>query len=100
MAYALRNDGFAVSQGMVRLRETDGQTPLPSEPSQDGVYVSADELEREVQRVKADRQTIARAALLLRADAIDPTHGAAFRNAVIGHTITLDVTSNNMIVYS
>lgn len=99
MAVALRIDTFSASSGMVRLSITDGQSPLPAEAEGKGLYVSVDELERMVQSIKdGGWRDIALAALLFRADAIDPNHGAQFRNALVGHFVTLDPASNNMVI--
>lgn len=100
MAYAFRIDGGSASNGTVRIQHTDGQTPLPAEASGEGLMMSVSALDELVDKVKSQREKIAFAALLLRADAIDPTHGVAFRQALVGKRVTLDPTSDNIMVRS
>lgn len=98
MAQAFRIDSFVISSGMIHLRETSGNTPLPAGENGDGSYISIDELERDLQFAKANRRLIGRYLLYLRADAIDPAHGATFRNALVGHSVILDDTTDIMVV--
>lgn len=90
MIAALTVSSFSVSNGMVHIRYSDG----------DGEYISRDELDRRVQRVKQNWQEIALVALLLRADDIDPAHGAQFVNAMEGKTLTINTGINNLMVRS
>ena len=100
MAIALRIDNAAVVDGMVQLKVTYGTTPLPAGASGEMWVLSLDSLGDLIQQAKDNAKEFQLASLMLRADQIDPTRGANFRNALTGRTATLDATINNMMVRS
>lgn len=98
MPRALRVDGLAVGGGIVRIKITEGSTPLPAEAEGQGVIFDAALVDDYVAEAEDALRRYALAMIARRAHAIDPSHGATFRNNINGTVITLDWDSDNVVV--
>lgn len=99
MAIAQKIASLTVQNGTARMTLIRGNTPLPAQG--DGMGFNQDLAG--VDNMVAGIMDLIRspefglALVVLRAHEIDPTHGATFRNAINGTTITYDPTSDNII---
>lgn len=90
MATSLTIAGISTADGMTRIRFSDGSSRS----------IGSSVIDDFVKDMIAQLDDILPAALIYRAHVIDPTHGVAFRNALIGKTMTADGSQDNMLVRS